>query len=94
MPNDRVFVSAMYDVQIEPLADRLFAVMTKVSFRLLFYYSMDSIRCPIGKASRVFFPARLIPERHDLSRHPRFMIDFPKKKLPILNRTETEIRQT
>ena len=80
MPNDRVLVSAMYDVQIEPLADRLHSpsLSRQGIIQLLFYYSMDSIRCPIGKALRVFSPARLIPERHDPSSHAR-LIDFRKK---------------
>ena len=54
MPNKHVFVSAMYDVQIEPtLADRPhfpFAVTTRNhSIYYLLYYSIDYIPCPIGK---------------------------------------------
>jgi hypothetical protein len=78
MLNKRVFISAMYDVQIEPtLADRLHflsAVMTRYHSN---YYLLDFIPVRSEKVRpRVFSAVRLISERHDLSRHSSLMIDF------------------
>jgi hypothetical protein len=73
MPYKRVFLSAMYDVQIEPtLTDRLHFPLSRQGI-IEIVCSIGSNACPIGKAALHLcelggvFPVHLIPELLDLT---------------------------